>query len=100
MKKLVIALVVWAFFGAYSFNQFGSINLMLSINMVLVSLIAVRCFSSYWVTLLLIISISNFLNEIIPILNITPHTNLLSALTTILILIVAYSHKFNTKWNL
>jgi hypothetical protein len=88
------------FWGSFSFNEFWSINLMLAVNMVIVSLIAIKFFRSYWVSLLLIVSVSNFLNEIIPVLSITSHTEVLSTITTLIILLAAYRPQIGKGWDL
>lgn len=100
MKAIVIFLFVWSFIGVYMDRTFLGIDLILSLNMLIVSCLLITYMDSHWWTLTLIVSIPNFLNELIPLLNITTNTTLLSTITTLLILVVAYLPNNLTKWNL
>jgi hypothetical protein len=100
MRWLVIFTLFWTFIGAYSDESFLPIDFILAVNMLIASVFTVNYFKSKWVSLTLVLSIPNFLNEIIPLLDITPHIHLLSTLTTVLILTAAYMPKNLTKWNL
>jgi hypothetical protein len=99
MKVLVGLVLAWTFLGSYMYDYFGGIDFVLSVNMAISSIYAVKYFDSKWTSLLLLISIPNFLNELIPLLNITPHTTLLSTATTIFILVASYLPRNLIKWN-